>query len=43
MAGIRLLKGIIMEKNHIFDLNVKFGKYDHFSQIALSDEETMQL
>ena len=32
-----------MEKNHIFDLNVKFGKYHHFSQIALSDEETMQL
>ena len=43
MASIRLLKGKNMEKNNIFDLNVKFGKYDHFSQIALSDEETMQL
>jgi hypothetical protein len=43
MASTRLLKGKNMEKNNIFDMNVKFGKYDHFSQIALSDEETMQL
>lgn len=43
MAGTRLPKGIKKNKNHIFDLNVRFGKYDYFTQISLSDEDTMQL
>ena len=32
-----------MFNNHVFNLNVRFGKYDHFSQISLSDEDTAQL
>lgn len=32
-----------MNHENIFDLNVRFGNYNHYSQISLNDEETMLL